>query len=80
MFFHGLWAYAAKYIVAAAGVLALFAGIRYRIRSKAKAEVETQMRERTLERVEAADAVKKSVDRLPDDEVIEKLRDNGWIR
>jgi hypothetical protein len=80
MFFHGLWSYAAKYIVAAAGILALFAGIRYRIRSKARAEVETEMRERTLDRVEAAERVERDVARQSDSDIIEKLRDNGWLR
>lgn len=75
-----LWSKFTGYLVAAAGLFALLAGIRYKIRSTAREELQNEMRERTLERIEAAREVDDRVDGLGDDDILERLREQGWLR
>ena len=75
-----LWGKTAGTVVMVASLLAALLGIRHSIRKGAKEEMSNEIKERTLERVNAANEVSRDVDGLSDDTILDKLRDNGWLR
>lgn len=76
----GIWGRFAGYLAMAAAVAAALFGVRYRIRKGAREDMENTMRERTIERIQQADGIEQRVDQASDDDIREKLRDNGWLR
>ena len=75
-----LWSKTAGTLVMVASLLAALLGVRYSIRKGAKEEMSNEIKERTLERVNTANEVSRDVDGLSDDAILDKLRDNGWLR
>lgn len=78
--FGGIWGKVATIVVGAVGLLTAFLGMRYKIRKTAKEEMRTEIQERTLEQIREAEKVSQDVDAMPDGDILDKLRDNGWVR
>ena len=75
-----LWGKTVGIIVAVvAGVVALF-GIRHGIRRQAREELSNEIKERALEQIQRGEEIERKFDGMSDDDVITKLRDQGYIR
>ena len=76
----GLWGRFATIIVGAVSLLTALLGLRYKIRKGAQQEMRAEIQERTIERIKVAQEVDADVDGMSDDTILDKLRDNGWVR
>jgi len=76
----GLWGKFATLIVGAVALLAAVLRIRYKVRKGAQEEMRAEIQERTLERIKTSQEVDADVDDMSDGDILDKLRDNGWIR
>lgn len=76
----GLWNKVIGYLVAGLGLAAAMLSWRYKISKGAREKLESQIRERTIERVQEARRVESDSAALGDDAILDKLRDNGWLR
>lgn len=75
-----LWNKTTALVVGFVAILAAIAGIRHSIRSGAKDELRSEIKERTIERVRVAKEISNDVEYTPDGDILDKLRDNGWLR
>lgn len=76
----GIWGKFIGYIVAGLSLLAAIMAWRYKISKGAREQMANEIRERTIERVEHAREVEADVAGTRDDDILDKLRDNGWLR
>ena len=75
-----IWSKFIGYVVAVLGIVAMVLAWRYKISKGAREKLENQIKDRTIERVQHAREVEAELTGVSDDTIIDKLRDNGWIR
>lgn len=75
-----LWGKTTAIIVGAVGLLVALLGIRHSIRKGAKEEMSAEIKERALEQIQRGEEIERNFDGMSDDDVLTKLRDQGYIR
>lgn len=75
-----LWGKTTAIVVGAVGLLVALLGIRHSIRKGAKDEMSAEIKERALEQIQRGEKIERDFDGMSDDDVITKLRDQGYIR
>ena len=75
-----LWGKTTAIVVGAVGLLVALLGIRHSIRKGAKDEMSAEIKERALEQIQRGEKIERGFDGMSDDDVITKLRDQGYIR
>lgn len=76
----GIWGKIATAVVGMATFLAAMLGWRHGIRKKVRLEIENEQQRNTLERIKIKERLASRVDSMSDDDVLERLRDKGYIR
>ena len=76
----GIWSKFVALIIGAIGLVVGLYGLRYRIRAGARADLEAEMRARTLERLQHARDIEDVGAGMSDGDVFDRLRDKGLIR
>ena len=75
-----IWGKFATTIIAIAGLVATLFGWRWSIRKGAKEELRNEIQQRTIEQMREANDVSDEVDSMDNDTIIDKLRENGWLK
>ena len=75
-----IWGKTTAIVVGAVGLLVALLGIRHSIRKGAKDEMAAEIKERALEQIQRGEEIERKFDGMSDDDVLTKLRDQGYIR
>ena len=75
-----IWGKTAAIIVGAISLVVALLGLRHSIRKGAKEEMSNEIKDRTIERIDVSNKTERDVNAMSDDDILDKLRDNGWLR
>ena len=76
----GIWGRLATVMVGVAGLVAALFSWRHSIRKSQRQAIENEQQRRTIERLKIKAQVGADVRGMSDDDILDKLRDQGFIR